>query len=123
MTTIPATLRGSLCTECLEADPKRFTRSSRALGLCHHCEPVNPRWRDCRTLPDERLIRPVQRWFYRRKWVKTDGAVAYPLRLRWFVILLARYSLRHFHCPLDGQCVFRAGHRGGCCWGNDEDDE
>jgi hypothetical protein len=116
-----ATLAG-LCTECLDADPEHFTRSSRKLGLCHHCEPVNPRWRDWHTLPDERLLRPVQKWFYRRKRVDPDGRVQYPLRLRWLVILMACYSLRHFHCPLDGQCVFRARHRGGCCWGNDDDD-
>jgi hypothetical protein len=91
---------------------------------CHDDETpaLDPRWRDYHTLPDERLLRPITHWFYRRKRVQPDGTVQYPFRLRWLVILLARYSLRHFHCPKDGQCIFRAKHRGSCSWGSDDDD-
>lgn len=61
--------------------------------------------------------------FYRRKRVQPDGTVQYPFRLRWLVLALSRYSMRHFHCLLDGQCIFRARHRGGCSWGGDDDDK
>lgn len=105
------------CTVDISSDSRVYYR-------CHDEDDpaVWPRWRDYHTLPDEWLLRPVTKWFYRRKRVKPDGTVQYPFRLRWLVIFLSRYSMRHFHCPKDGQCIFRANHRGSCCWGDDGDE-
>lgn len=105
------------CTVDISTDPRCYWR-------CHDVDEkaLDPRWRDYHTLPDEWLVRRVTRWFYRRKRVLPDDTVRYPFRLKWLVILLSRYSLRHFHCHLDGQCIFRAKHRGSCSWGADDDD-
>lgn len=105
------------CQDCGEFEGRYFGTHP---TLCRHCEPVNPRWRDYHTLPDERLLRPIQKWFYRRKREDQNGTISYPFRAMPLVKAMARYSLRHFHCNLDGQCVFRAHHRGGCCWGSEE---
>ena len=100
-----------------------ISTNARCYWRCHGVDEkaVDPRWRDYHTLPDEWFLRPVTRWFYRRKRVLPDDTVQYPFRLKWLVILLSRYSLRHFHCHLDGQCIFRAGHRGSCSWGADDE--
>jgi hypothetical protein len=65
---------------------------------------LDPRWRDCHTLPDEWLLNKLRPLF--RRW-------RYP---KW----VARYALRCIHCLRDGQCIFRARHRGACCWGDDD---
>lgn len=77
-------------------------------GLADDEQPVNPRWRDCHELPDAWLIRHLP-----RRWLKRRSP-----RLNR---LIATYALRNIHCMSDGQCVLRAGHRGGCTWGDDDE--
>lgn len=75
---------------------------------CGAEQPLNPRWRDYHTLPDEWLINKLRPFLRRHKRIHKP---------------IARYALRHLHCLLDGQCVFRGGHRGPCYWGNEDDDD
>jgi hypothetical protein len=91
--------------------------TSRCYYRCHDDEQpaLDPRWRDFHTLPDERL----HRWIFRGK---SSGYRPWVKRIPWLWRAAARYSIRHFHCEKDGQCVFRAGHRGCCYWGDDDDE-
>lgn len=74
-------------------------------------EEVHPRWIDYH-FPDYWLIRKFGHF---RRLVRGT-------KLGWIDKALARYSLRHVHCS-SGECVLRAGHRGCCTWGYDEEDE
>lgn len=71
---------------------------------------LDPRWRDHHTLLDERLAR----WVLRRLQV-----IAPHSRARRAA---GRYLLNRVYCGRDGQCIFRRGHRGSCCWGDDGDE-
>lgn len=93
------------CADCGEFEASYFGSHP---TLCRACEPVNPRWRDWHTLPDEWLIKRLRYWMAKRPSNRLKRAVA-------------RYALRHLHCDHDGQCIFRAHHRGGCDWGNDDE--
>jgi hypothetical protein len=65
------------------------------------CDDV-PCWWQRRTLPDAWLLHRARFWLHRHPRVHRH---------------VAGYALRFIHCPLDGQCYLRAGHRGGCDWG------
>lgn len=76
---------------------------------------VWPRWRDCHTLPDEWLYRVLFKRRGRgwRPWVRY---------VPWLWKAVSRYAVAHFYCTKSGECIFRANHRGSCCWGSDDDD-
>ena len=96
------------CTIDVSTDRRCYYR-------CHDDDQpaLDPRWRDHHTLPDEWLYNLV---FKRR----TGGWRSWVRRVPRLWKAASRYALRHFHCPKDGQCIFRAGHRGSCYWGDDD---
>lgn len=98
------------CTVDISADSRWYYR-------CHDEDDsaVWPRWRDCHTMPDEWLYRLL----FKRRGPGWRPWVRYVPRL-WKAV--SRYAVAHFYCTKDGQCVFRANHRGSCCWGDDGDE-
>lgn len=85
-------------------------------------EEVNPRWIDWH-FPDVRLVKMLgYRRFLRRN--SQRSAAGLPKRpLGPFYRACNRWMLDRVHCHEDGQCVLRNGHRGGCTWGDDGEDD